>query len=261
MKTALALLVLAPGLALAQAPDESDFASQRGWTVGAAVAASDSSYIGEGARLQPFPTVIYQGERVFFRGTSGGVHLVNTGTVQVDAVVSARLDGFDIDDLSASGLAANGLDARLLDDRRHGLDVGAGLAWSGDWGRLRLQALTDVTGASGGQELGLEYTLMLKTGAWTFLPNAGVRWMSGDLTRYYFGTLESEVARGVPRYTPGSAVVPSVGVAALRPLGARWSFVGGLSYHLLPDALTDSPLLERGTNGVPSVFGGLSYRF
>ena len=261
MKTALALLVLAPGLTLAQGRGDAGDAPPLGWSVGAAVAASDSPYVGEGARLQPFPTVIYEGERVFFRGITGGVHLLDTGAFQVDALVAARLDGFDIDDLGAAGLAANGLDAGLLDDRDHALEVGAGLAWSGDWGRLRLQALTDVTAASGGQEVGLEYTRTLRRGAWMLVPSVGVRWMSGDLTRYYFGTLESEVARGVPRYVPGAAVVPSVGVAALRPLGARWSVIGGLSYRLLPDALTDSPLLERDARGIPSLFGGLSYRF
>ncbi|MET0328721.1 MAG: MipA/OmpV family protein [Luteimonas sp.] len=261
MKAALALFALIPGLAFAQSRDGATDAPHRGWSLGVAVAAADSPYVGEGTRVLPFPTFAYEGERVFFRGISGGVHLVDTGAFQVDALVSARLDGFDIDDLDASGLAANGLDARLLEDRDHGLDVGAGVAWSGTWGRLRLQALADVTGASGGHEFGAEYTYMLRSGAWMLMPSVGVRWMSDDLANYYFGTLDAEVARGVPRYTPGAAVVPSVGVTATRPLGERWSFVGGLSYRVLPDELADSPLLERGADGVPSVFGGVSYRF
>lgn len=263
MKSTLVLLALVPSLALAQArdtrpglPDPSP-----GWSLGIAVAASDSPYVGEGARVLPFPTFAYEGERLFLRGIAGGIHLVDSGGFQLDGLVSARLDGFDIDDLSASGLAGNGLDAGLLDDRDHGLDAGIGASWSGSFGRVRVQALADVTDTSGGHEFGVEYTYMLRSGAWTLLPSAGVRWLSKDLTRYYFGTLDAEIARGVTRYTPGSVVVPSVSVAAMRPLGERWSFSGGASYRLLPDALTDSPLLERGASGVPSLFAGVSYRF
>ncbi len=263
MKSALALLALVPGLALAQTHDERPGppAQPPGWSLGIAIAAADSPYVGEGARVLPFPIFGYEGERLFLRGISGGVHLVDTGAFQLDGLVSARLDGFDIDDLSASGLADNGLDARLLDDRDHGLDAGIGASWTGSFGRVRVEALADVTDTSGGHEVGVEYTFMLRSGAWTILPSAAVRWLSEDLTNYYFGTLDSEVARGVPRYTPGAAVVPSVSVVATRPLGERWSFMGGFTYRVLPDELSDSPLLERDTDGVPSVFGGVSYRF
>lgn len=263
MRLMLCLLACVPGLAFAQVRGDGP-AAQRGadgWSVGVAVAASDSPYVGEGTRVQPFPTFAYEGERLFLRGISGGVHLVDTGAFQLDLLASARLDGFDIDDLDAAGLAANGLDARLLDDRDHGLDVGVGAAWGGEWGRLRVHALADVTGASGGRELGVEYTYAMRAGAWTLLPSAGLSWMSGDLSDYYYGTLDDEEARRVPRYRPGAVWVPRVGVTGLRGFGERWGGIVGLQYEHLPDALADSPLLERGASGVPSVFAGLSYRF
>lgn len=261
MRSTLVLLALVPGLALAQTRDAAPGTPPTGWSLGVAVAASDSPYVGEGARVLPVPTFAYEGERLFLRGIAGGVHLLDTGSFQLDALVSARLDGFDIDDLSASGLAGNGLDARLLEDRDHGLDAGIGAAWSGNFGRLRAQVLADVTGASEGYELGLEYTYSIRSGAWLLLPSVGVRRMSADLANYYYGTLDEEVARGVPRYSPGAAVVPSVGFSATRPIGERWSFIGGLTYRFLPDELADSPLLERGSDGVPSLFTGVGYRF
>lgn len=263
MKSTLALLALAPGLLAAQVREDAPTrpAQPQGWSIGVAVAASDSPYVGEGTRVRPFPTVAYEGERLFFRGITGGYHLVDTGAFQLDALVSARLDGFDIKDLSASGLAANGLQAGLLEDRDHGLDAGIGAAWSGSFGRLRLQAMADVTDASGGQEVGLEYTYAMRSGPWMILPGAGVRWMSADLVNYYYGTLDEEIARGVTRYAPGSAVVPGLSVAATRPVGERWTVIGGLDYRVLPDELADSPLLERGADGVPSLFMGASYRF
>lgn len=35
----------------------------------------------------------------------------------------------------------------------------------------------------------------------------------------------------------------------------------GFTYRVLPDELSDSPLLERDADGIPSLFGGVSYRF
>lgn len=251
-------LVLTPGLALAQDRPDAD---RGGWSLGFAVIAADSPYVGEGTRVLPVPTFGYEGERFSLRGLTGAFHLVDTGSFQLDVLASARLDGFDIDDLNASGLAANGVDARLLEDRDHGLDAGIGLAWAGAFGRLRVQALADVTDASGGQEVGVSYAYPVQAGAWTWLPAAGVRWMSKDLAGYYFGTLDREVARGVTAYDPGEAVVPDVGVFGTRRIGERWRLHGGVQYRFLPGELSDSPLLKRGADGVMVFNVGMAYRF
>jgi len=79
--------------------------------------------------------------------------------------------------------------------------------------------------ALGSHEFGAESTYMLRCAAWMWVPSVGVRRMSDNLTNYDFGTLDTEVARGVPRYTPGTAVVPSLGITATRPLGAGTSSV------------------------------------
>ena len=265
MKSTVALLALAlaPGLVVAQVREDAPGVQPEptGWSLGVAVAAADSPYVGEGTRVLPLPMFSYEGERVFLRGIAGGVHLVDTGSFQLDALVSARPGGFDIDDLSSAGLAVNGLDARLLDDRDHGLDAGVGATWSGSFGRLRVRALADVTDASSGQEVGIDYAYPIHSGAWTIVPGVGVQWLSDDLANYYYGTLDSEVARGVTRYEPDASVVPGVSVALSRPFGTRWSVVAGLDYKFLPDELSDSPLLEHDASGVPSIFGGVSYRF
>ncbi|NLC61176.1 MAG: MipA/OmpV family protein [Gammaproteobacteria bacterium] len=259
MKAAFCVIIAAlalPGLASAQGRPPG---AEDGWSLGAAVIAADSPYVGEGSRVLPVPSFGYEGERFSLRGLTGAFHLVDSGAFQLDLLASARLDGFDIDDLSASGLAANGVDAALLEDRGHGLDAGVGLSWSGTFGRLRLEAVADVTDASGGQEVGLDYVYPVRAGAWTVLPGVGVSWMSADLARYYFGTLDREEARGVTPYRPGTAVVPDVGVFATRRIGERWSLQGGLQYRFLPDELADSPLLND--DGVAVVILGMSYRF
>lgn len=265
LKSVLALSLLAPTTVLAQGVSSSadllaDARDDR-WSVGVAVAVRDSPYVGEGTRVRPLPLVTYDGDRFFWRGISGGVHLVQSKAFSLDAVLAGRFDGFDIRDLSRAGLARNGLDAATLEDRDDALDAGLAASWRGSAGELKVSALADVTNASGGYELAVDYAYALQWGHTTVVPGAGVRWMSSDLVNYYYGTLDEEVRRGAPRYQPGSAVVPQVSIGFSRPVGEKWRVLGGVDYRFLPSELTHSPLLEPDTNGSAGVRLGISRSF
>ena len=261
----LLLLTLPCAPAFAQnATDTADQAMQdtnQRWTLGVAAAAIDSPYAGEGTRFRPLPLVRFQGERFFLRGGDAGMHLFKRDTFAVDAFVSGRLDGFDIDDLGRAELAANGLDADLLEDRDDGLDAGVTVGWLGRAGRIRLRAVADVSNTSDGMEASLDYGYPFRWGRNTLEPIVGVRWMSSDLADYYYGTLDSEVARGAPLYRPGAAVVPTVGLSFARALTPRWTLIGRLAYDILPDEIAESPLLEADTDGAASLVIGLGRSF
>lgn len=263
MKCALILFALIPTAALArQAPDSKEAApSDERWSLGVATAIIDSPYAGEGTRVLPLPLIGYEGERWFFRETTAGMHVLDKGGFQLNAIVAGRFNGFDIHDLGAAALASNGLDARLLQDRRHGIDAGLGVSWSNGPGVLRLQAVADVSGASGGQEVSAEYLHQFQAGRWTLAPGVGVRWKSSDLTQYYYGILDKEVARGVARYAPGAVIVPTVSFSAIRPVGERWKLYAGFEYSILPRKITDSPLLEKDVNGEGVLAIGFNYSF
>jgi outer membrane protein len=257
--------LLLPTLAWAQAATStSDILSTTDddrWTIGVGVSVRDSAYAGEGTRVRPLPIVTYEGERLFWRGLSGGVHAIKGDTFNLDVVLAGRFDGFDIDDLGRTALARNGLDASLLEDRDDGLDAGLAASWRGRAGEFKLQALADVTDASGGYEFAADYAYALHWGRTTIVPGVGVRWMSADLVDYYDGTLDEEVARGVVRYQPGSAVVPQVSVGFSRPLGRTWKLFGAVDYKFLPSEISDSPLIEPDTDGTAGVRIGLSRGF
>ena len=261
------LLLLALPCATAFAQNATDTADQAPqdtndrWTLGIAAAAIDSPYAGEGTRFRPLPLVRFQGERFFLRGGDAGMHLFKRDSFAVDAFVSARLDGFDIDDLGRTELAANGLDAALLEDRDDGLDAGVAVGWQGRAGRVRLRAVGDVSGTSDGLEASMDYGYPIRWGRNTLEPIVGVRWMSSDLADYYYGTLDSEVARGAPLYRPGAVVVPTVGLSFARSLTPRWTLIGRLAYDVLPDEIADSPLLEAETDGAASVMIGVGRSF
>lgn len=257
---ALNMLVAAsfPAAALAQGADPP--ASR--WAFGLGAAAIESPYAGEGDRIRAFPLISYEGERVFFRGISAGVHLLDSGGFRLDAVLSARLDGFDIDDLGRTELLANGLDPNLLSDRDDGLDAGVRASYRAGFGMISLEGTHDVTSASEGYEFELDYRYTWQVGQTALTALTGATWMSADTAGYYYGTLDEEVARGVAAYAPGSAVIPRVGVQLAHSLGdSRWQVLGAIDYQFLPDELQDSPLLEPDSEGMARVMIGLSRRF
>lgn len=231
------------------------------WGLGVAAVVSASPYAGEGTRVMPVPLVSYQGERFYFRGLSLGWKLWSNDAFELAAVGKFRFDGFNVDDLGKRELARNGIDYRKLEDRDKSFDLGLSMKWSGDFGELEAEALADATDTSGGQEIKLEYGYPIELGGGRLTPNVGVTWMSKDMANYYYGTLDEEVARGVVDYKPGSVTVPHIGVGYFRPIGEKWSLMAFLKYSRLPDAIKDSPLIEKDTDGSLSMMVGFSRGF
>lgn len=243
------------------APAEADEQGPPRWSVGLAAIVSDSPYAGEGTRVQPVPLVTYEGERFYFRGITAGWRFVQNDSWEVAALLKARFDGFEVKDLGIAELARNGIDRGLLEDRKTALDAGLGVTWTGAGGELELELLADATDKSGGQEATLQYSYPIELGKGRLSPYAGATWMSKDSANYYYGTLDSEVARGVVDYKPGSATLPQIGVRYFRPLGRNWLLMTSAEYTRLPTKIENSPLLERDTKGTSSIFVGISRGF
>lgn len=255
---AMLAFLAAPASAFGQQP-----ASPPGnWALGVGAALIDSPYAGEGTRLRPFPLVSYEGERVFLRGISAGVHLYGSPLFKLDALLSPRLGGFDIDDLGRSELLANGVDPDLLRDRDDALDAGLRATFGSSWGSIALEAVHDVSSVHDGYEMGLDYRYTWRFAQTAVTASAGASAMSSKLAGYYYGILDAEVARGVDAYSPGSAVVPRVGLTLMHSIGAsNWQLLGSIEYQRLPGELRNSPLLEHDRNGMGRVVLGLSRRF
>lgn len=217
------------------------------WGLGLGVVASDNPYAGRGVRYTPFPLFTYDSSRLFFQGITAGVHVLDTGALEIDLLVEPNFDGIDAEDFGATELRRNGLDRNLLEDRKDSADVGFDVSYNGAYGELKLQARADVLDASGGYELGVAYGYPIQLGTRAVLtPSIGAKWLSADRADYYYGILDKEVARGVPNYRPGSVVIPEVGVDLRYGLADRWMLTGGVKYSALPSKLEDSPLLDSG---------------
>lgn len=230
------------------------------WQLGIAAGVSDSPYAGEGTRVSPFPLVVYEGDNIFWRGTSGGYHAYQGDVFSVDLIVSLR-GGFDIDDLGTVELANNGLDAELLEDRDLGLDAGVSGRWRGEASEITLDLLSDVSGASEGHKANLEYAYRFIWGKTSITPGVGVTWLSDKSMQYAYGTLEEEEARGVTAYRPDAAIIPEVSVGFARQIGEKWGVFGSVGYAFLPDEVKNSPLIEPDTDGEATIAIGFARGF
>ncbi|MES2583455.1 MAG: MipA/OmpV family protein [Pseudomonadota bacterium] len=231
------------------------------WGIGLGAVARTSIYAGESSSFMPVPLLSYEGENFFWRGIGGGFHVLNQGGFKLDATVGARLNGVKKDDFGVAQLAAKGINRNLLADRHDGLDVGIAGSFKGQTGAVELALKGDVAGASRGLETSAKFSYPLHWRSTLVAPNIAVHHYSNELANYYYGTRDEEVARGVVNYKPGSTSILRIGVDVMRPFADQWVFIGNLSYSALPGEITNSPLVDKDTKGVTSVFIGVSRRF
>lgn len=250
MKTALPLLaaLLAAPMAQAQAP-ESDLPEEPRWTLGLIAIERDAPYRQLDEDLLVVPLIRFEGERAYLRGLRGGFTLVERGPLEFSAFLQARGDGYEAADSPyLAGMA----------DRRFSLDAGLALGWRVPRvGQFEFSAATDLLDRSGGQELDVSWTGLVRAGKWRLLPSATLRWQSSDLVDYYYGVRPGEALPGRPAYTGDAALLPELSLLAQRPLGERWQFFARVGHAFLPSEITDSPLVDDDRR--TSVILGLGY--
>lgn len=258
------LLLLLPLAVSAQVRQEgeerADIAPSR-WSLGIAGGIRNEMYTGEGNHTRVIPFFGYEGERFYLRGLTAGYHLIQNDSFVFDGFISGRLDAMDADDFGRRELARRGINRDLLEDRDDSVDAGVSASWRGSAGEIQLELKADIADVSGGYEADLSYRYPMQAGGWLFTPSVGVTALSKDLANYYYGTLDEEVARGVVSYRPGSVTIPHVGVTVAKPFAQKWRFITNLSYQVLPDEISDSPLIADNTDGVGTLFFGVSRSF
>lgn len=218
-------------------------------------------YAGEDEHYNVIPLVTYEGKHVYLHGPELGYHLFDSSNFRINGFVAARLDGVDPKDLGTRELASQGIDRSLLSKRRDSADAGVSAAWFGTAGRLELELTADITGTSEGGQANVSYAYPFHLGHWKLTPTLGVTALSKDTANYYYGTLDKEVARGVPDYRPGTSFVPYAGIEIATRFWGHWNFISSLQYRALPNDIQDSPLIDADVSGYGRLLIGISRSF
>ncbi len=207
--------------------------------VGLGIASFQDPQKGLDARQLPIPLISYTGERVRFQITTLSYRLVELGSVEISALASGRLQGYE---------AADSAYLKGMKDRSKTLDGGISVDWNG----LSLSYTHDVLSKHKGDEVALAYTKGFGLGKAEVMLGVGVTWQSEKLNRYYYGVAPSE-ARSLmvgnnlfhrTAYTPEESLVPKINTLVKYPVFDSWVLVAGAEVNFLPKEITDSPIVE-----------------
>ncbi len=245
---ALASALFATGAQAADAPEPG-----RKGSVGIAVVALKAPYAGYDTDRLAAPIVSWEGRSFFFRGGSVGYRLHQTAQSELALTASPYVMRFRRRDSHDPQL-------RQLDNRSLSGMLGVSWRHQAEWGVLQANAQAEVTGHGGGFSADARYAYPVPAGRVTFMPAVGLTYTSADLNDYYFGVSQREAARsGLAHYSAGSGVSPYMDIAAVMPLGPRWTATASIRRTSLADAVRDSPM-TRGDH-MDTAALSLSYGF
>jgi len=192
------------------------------------------------------PLYLYNGEHLFFRGTAGGLHLVNRDGLEINAFGRYRFQKLDPDrNAFYEGLSK----------REQSVDVGFEVALRGRWGELRADWLADALDRHGGKSADLTYRYRIHGGNWTVSPFLSWTWQDDSLTNYYYGVSEAEARPDRPAYATGDSQWLTFGLNSSWRVSDRISFFGNVGFGGADSGVTDSPLVEE-ENGSVAFLGG-----
>ncbi|MBU0654165.1 MAG: MipA/OmpV family protein [Gammaproteobacteria bacterium] len=141
-------------------------------------------------------------------------------------------------------------------DRAINLRVGA--AWKLASGVVNAEVGQDVAAHKGAQAKA-RYTLNSLSEQVSLRPYVEGQWLSSDLTDYYVGVDADEAKAGRPAYQADDGLALKAGIRLEKPLTGKWALVGEVDATRYDAAITDSPIVEKGT-----LWGGklgLSYQW
>ncbi|MEM6589011.1 MAG: MipA/OmpV family protein [Pseudomonadota bacterium] len=241
----LALQALIPLRADAQGAPNQD-----GFSLGLIATVGVSPYVGEDTEFGGFPLVSYrQGPfSIGFQGVS--YEFASSEQLTFSVGVSPRFTG--LEDPDAAELA--GIDRDFTIDAFLGLNLDLGQGVS-----METTFRQEVTGEHDGQEVEIEVGYGTVAGRTGLQFSAGTKYQNSDLANYTWGVFADEVIAGRPVYDTGDVFVPFLSVGAARPLSENLTLIGNIRADFLPDAVSDSPIVDEST---PVSLGvGLSYKF
>ena len=200
--------------------------------------------------LDLIPMYLYEGKYLFFRGTAGGVHIVNSDAWELNLLARYRFQKLDPNSNSFY---------QGINERKQTLDAGLEMKAKGSWGGLQLSWLTDTLNRHNGEEVSLAYRYDFIHGPWTLSPFISWRWQDQSLTDYYFGVSAAEARPDLPEFSAGESQWVSFGLNTSWQITDRIMLFGNVGFGGSESEVLNSPLVEEAA--ASAAFVGGTYIF
>jgi len=255
LATALAALVMPPANAQYEVAEIPFYYTPKGTAaLGGGLRLGGDLYLGadtdEFRTIDLVPLYLYNGKYAFFRGTSGGVHLVSNDNLELNLLGRYRFNQLDPD---------RNRFYEGIQRRKQTLDGGIELRLRGRFGALNANYLVDTLDRHGGESAEMSYRYRFDLGPYSLSPFVSWAWNDAELTNYYYGVSESEALADRPEYVPGDSQSVSFGMNTTWWVSDRIQIFANLGFGGVDTVVSESPL--TGEDSASAFFAGGTYIF
>lgn len=196
------------------------------------------------------PVIMYEDENFSFMNGTLSYRIFASDGFSIAVTGQPREKKYEPKDSEA----LNGMDKR--DDA---FDAGFNIQLNKAWGTLEMTVLGDMTSTYDGYEIKTGYSYPWIKGRWLLKPAAGVSYLSEQLVGYYYGIKNSEKTIDRAAYSGNAGVNSFVEISVFYELSEAWTFIAGMEYRHLDDAITKSPVVDESYEAI--VFSAMTYSF
>jgi outer membrane protein len=236
-----------------QAEENKNTDNRWGFDLGIGGTVSTSEYRGVERLGTALPLLGYEGDRLYLRGLSGGVHVFKNENHEFNVQLSYLPQNFFASWSDSSAM-------KKLDDRYASAMVGINYRLHTDLGMLAATLSTDALGVNNGVMAVASYSYPVRFANMSLIPTLGVQWTDENYNDYYYGVSKGEAqASGLSHYSPQAALAPYGELTLRVGLSESWSaFVSGKALFL-GEEVSNSPMVEHSSKH--SLSGGFLYAF
>lgn len=232
-----------------QAQDSTRDDDQHTLAVGLVAISASSVYTGGETQTRVFPAINYRYRQFFIEGNELGLGLFRNSQWQWRAGLGTDLAG-DVD---------RGDSAVLEDLPDLSLPINAFVSaeYTAAFGQFRLGYAAEINNKHDGDQWSFRYSAPFSQGRWLLIPQASITAYSDEAIDYFFAVRPEFATPERPAHGADSEQVIELGLTAIRPLNARWTLFGNLSWQHLGDAISDSPIVDEDDR--LSLFAGFTW--
>jgi len=205
-----------------------------GFIYGAGVAYQQQIYKGFDQRTIAIPLLGYVGEKLNVFGPFINYSLLRKNDWSFDLNLAPRFSGYDEGD---SDFFIG------MQKRKDSLDAGFTVKYNPNKWSYQLKALTDVLSNSKGSEFEINITRKFRYKFLTVEPALSVQHYDKNLSNYYYGVMQDEVALLRPSYQASSTINKSLKLSVYSPIPIGLVRLD-LTNNWFGSEITNSPLVD-----------------
>lgn len=200
-----------------------------------------SPYKGHDDYYIPFPSLQIESKYFFIKELKLGFYLYRDDTEENELTlgITPGFTMFNPDKTTDYKLS-------FLDKRKMAADVYLQFIKRYRYGTVGARAFMDVLGNADGFGIEAFYNLPIFINEFTITPGAGLSYLSGDRTEYYYGISRAEALRsGLAAYHADYSITPYVSLEASLLTENGWNIFANAKYSFLSDEIKDSPMIDE----------------